>query len=397
MTNVQVLIAIVLLQQGFFGLLWLGAAWLRLARRPALHWSATTLLLAGGMALLIERDALGPWAGRALPYVVNVLAFAIARRGVQWFARLRVTDAEHAGVVALTAAAVAASVAGVVDPAVARVAGTAGMAWSLLRGGAELVRGLRCEFGALAAWTCSVPLWLIAALLALRGASPLWSDHRAGLPLTVDSGVNVALMFAFIALGMMLNAGLCAMVVLRLVRRLQHLSRHDALTGVLNRRGLELALQVEHERLRRYGRPYALVAVDIDSFKRINDTHGHAAGDAVLAGLADTLRGSCREPDRVARTGGEEFCVLLPEADRGAAERAARRLLGEVRARRFDVADGSLRVTVSLGVVVADDRDESLDALWRRVDRALYAAKDGGRDRAVLAADAGSAPRPLAV
>ena len=92
MTSVQILIAIVLLQQGFFGLLWLGAAWLRLARRPALHWGATTLLLAIGMALLVERDALGQWTGRLLPYVLNVLAFAIARRGVQIFARLRVTD-----------------------------------------------------------------------------------------------------------------------------------------------------------------------------------------------------------------------------------------------------------------------------------------------------------------
>lgn len=395
MTSVQILIAIVLLQQGFFGLLWLGAAWLRLARRPALHWGATTLLLAIGMALLVERDTLGEWAGRLLPYVLNVLAFAIARRGVQVFARLRVTDGEHYGVVLLTLGVVSLSAAGVLDPMVVRVVGSSAMAWSLMRGGAEVVRGLYREFGVLAAWTCSTPLWIIAALLALRAASPLWSGHPAGLALTVDTGVNVALMFAFIALGLMLNASLCAMVVLRLVRRLQHLSRHDALTGVLNRRGLEQALALEHGRLRRHGRPFALLAVDVDNFKRINDTHGHAAGDAVLVGLATTLRVGCREIDRVGRTGGEEFCVVLPEADRGAAELAAARLLAAVRDHAFVIPDGTLRVTVSLGVVVAEDRDEPIDLLWRRVDRALYAAKAGGRDRAAVVTTNASAPLPL--
>lgn len=395
MTSVQILIVTVLLQQGFFGVLWLGAAWLRMAPRAALHWSATTMLLGLSMASLAGYEALDPSIGRFLAYALNVIAFTVARRGVQIFARLRVTDAEHLGVVVLSLSTLALAVSSGLDLAATRVIGTAGMVWSLARGGHEVVRGLGREFGRLSAWTCSIPMWSIAGVLALRVAAGYWDGGVAAPSLRLDSGANIAAMFAFIVLGLMLSASLCAMVVLRLVRRLQHLSRHDALTGLLNRRGLEQALQLEHRRLRRHGRPYALVAVDVDNFKRINDTHGHAAGDAVLVGLAAALRASCRDLDRVGRTGGEEFCVVLPEADRRAAEHAAARLLDAVRDRAFDIPEGRLRVTVSLGVVVAEDRDEPMDLLWRRADRALYAAKAGGRDRAAVMTAEASAPLPL--
>jgi len=297
-------------------------------------------------------------------------------------------------VVLLAAGVAALAVAGALPTVWLNFAGSAGMAWSPLRAAGAAVRGLHRKYGAAVAWSCSVPLWILGGLLALRGLTPLWGDGRLSVRLDVPNPFNLGLMFAFVVLGLMLNAGLCSMVVLRLVRRLQHLSQHDALTGVLNRRGLEQALQQEHDRLRRHGRPYALLTVDVDHFKRINDERGHAAGDAVLVGLAATLREGCRALDRVGRTGGEEFALLLPEADLAAAQAAAARLLDAVRASVHGEAGDAPRITVSLGLVLADDPRESLNEVWRRADAALYAAKSGGRDRAVTAPGRGSAAAP---
>lgn len=392
MTPVQILIATLLLQMGFFSLVWFCLAWLRIARQAAMHWGIVTLLLAASMTLIVERAELDPWVGRLLPNALNLLAFALARRGIQVFARCHPSDLEHALVVLLGAGGAALAVAGVGGGALLVFCANAGMAWSLLRSGADAVRGLAREFGPSAAWACSAPLWAVGVLLALRAVMPLWTADHGSRPLDAAGGFNVLLMFVFIAMGLVLNASLGAMVVLRLVRRLQHLSQHDALTGVLNRRGLEAVLRAEHERLRRHGRAFAMVSVDADHFKRVNDQHGHAAGDAVLVGLAETLRRTSRALDHVGRMGGEEFCVVLPEADVPAAQAAAERLLAAVRGQAFATPGGALHVTVSLGIVVASNPEEDLASLWRRVDAALYAAKEAGRDRAVTDLGRVSAP-----
>lgn len=170
------------------------------------------------------------------------------------------------------------------------------------------------------------------------------------------------------------------------LRELRELATRDALTGLLNRRAFDALLAGEVDRARRLGHPLTLVILDLDHFKTINDTHGHAAGDAVLAEAAKVFEAEVRSIDRVARIGGEEFAVLLMEtrADEGFA--VAKRLVDAVRARAVALGAGaSLNFSASAGVAALPGYGESETSLLASADKALYAAKHAGRDRAVLA------------
>jgi two-component system, cell cycle response regulator len=167
----------------------------------------------------------------------------------------------------------------------------------------------------------------------------------------------------------------------RLVAELEHLAVKDELTGLFNYRHFQAQLKSEVQRVARYERPLALIILDVDHFKEINDTLGHAVGDQVLAGIANVLRESVRATDSVYRYGGEEFAMLLPETPGepalGVAERA--RLAVE----KADLAQGR-RVTISAGM--AEYRSpERGEELLRRADAALYVAKRTGRNRVAMA------------
>ncbi len=162
--------------------------------------------------------------------------------------------------------------------------------------------------------------------------------------------------------------------------RLREMATTDSLTGILNRRRfLELAAD-ELERARRYQRDTALIMFDVDHFKQVNDSQGHAAGDQVLRGLTATARETLRGADILGRIGGEEFAVLLPETDLPAASRAAERLRRAAESMELLTDGGPFAVTVSLGVVLLNP-GETLEDLLKRADQALYRAKQGGRNR----------------
>ena len=169
----------------------------------------------------------------------------------------------------------------------------------------------------------------------------------------------------------------------------------DPLTGVPNRQAMARELQRERARALRTGRPCALGLADIDHFKAINDTYGHAAGDRVLAAVADGFAGALRPYDAVYRYGGEEFLFCLPEASVAEAVGVLQRMLEALRTRAIALPGGGegVRVTCSFGVAaIAADCD--LDETIAQADRALYAAKQGGRARVcawppAAAADAG--------
>lgn len=170
------------------------------------------------------------------------------------------------------------------------------------------------------------------------------------------------------------------------MRELRQMATRDALTGLLNRRSFDALLSEEIERARRLGHPLTLVLLDLDHFKGINDTHGHPAGDAVLAAIARLLELEVRTIDRVARIGGEEFAVLLMETTAGEGLVVARRLVTAMRARPVRVSDGvTLAVTVSAGVAGLPTYGEPETGLMAAADKALYSAKRGGRDCAMLA------------
>jgi diguanylate cyclase (GGDEF)-like protein/PAS domain S-box-containing protein len=155
----------------------------------------------------------------------------------------------------------------------------------------------------------------------------------------------------------------------------------DHLTGLANRRALFEACELELQRWRRAPRPLSLMLIDADHFKRINDSFGHATGDAVLRDLAAGLAATFRAMDVVARLGGEEFVVLLPGCDLDAATAVAQRLCERIAARSVDVDGRCVRYTVSVGVATMDADVPDVDALIERADLAMYAAKTGGRNR----------------
>ena len=164
--------------------------------------------------------------------------------------------------------------------------------------------------------------------------------------------------------------------------RLAVASRTAALTGLPNRRGFVEVCATEVERFRRTGRPFSIVLADVDHFKSINDRFGHAAGDEALCVVANAVRASLRAQDRVARWGGEEFILLLPDTPASGALHAAESARQQVAASAVEIAGESRRLTMSLGV--AEHRgDRSLDATIAAADRALYRAKEAGRDRVV--------------
>ena len=174
----------------------------------------------------------------------------------------------------------------------------------------------------------------------------------------------------------------------------------DFLTGLFNRRAFEDAARAELSRWQRGRDPLALLIIDADHFKQVNDTYGHATGDDVLRALARTVQDQVRELDLVARLGGEELVVLLPSTDVVGARAAAERIRQAVERLRVDAPGGKLvRFTVSVGISAASRDAGSVELLLQRADDALYEAKRRGRNRSVVAHaadDEGAPPRKLA-
>ena len=165
------------------------------------------------------------------------------------------------------------------------------------------------------------------------------------------------------------------------------LSIKDALTGVFNRRYMESHLKVLVNQCTAAGRPLSMLVADIDLFKRINDTHGHASGDVVLKEFATRFRRNTRGIDLVCRLGGEEFVVVMPNTEIKSACQIGERLRACVAASPFQLDDGSsVSITASVGVAAVEYSNDTPASLFRRADRALYAAKRAGRNRVVAEA-----------
>jgi len=157
----------------------------------------------------------------------------------------------------------------------------------------------------------------------------------------------------------------------------------DGLTGVHNKRYFAEFLDREIARCLRHGRPLALVMLDIDHFKKINDTHGHLTGDHVLRELAKRLNGRMRREELLARYGGEEFAVVLPETGKPGALEFGEQLRGLVAKDPFEFEGDKMPVTISVGVTVLEGEQVDIDTFIKRADDNLYAAKRGGRNQVI--------------
>ncbi len=213
-------------------------------------------------------------------------------------------------------------------------------------------------------------------VLPLR-AIALLRLHQSGLSLDHDNAWQVPIyVFGFVYL-VVTNLGFVLMCKTRAEAETRLQARTDDLTGLANRRALDEEIARALAGARRTGRPFAIVMVDVDRFKFINDTHGHGVGDATLAAFSTRLAGALREPDRAYRYGGEEFCLLLDDTDLAGARTLAERAREQI----MLPFEGTMRaLTASFGVT-AWQVDDTVDTLFHRADQALYAAKSNGRNR----------------
>jgi diguanylate cyclase len=167
------------------------------------------------------------------------------------------------------------------------------------------------------------------------------------------------------------------------LEQVQKLASHDELTGALNRRSLMAALERERSRAERSGAPFSIAMIDVDHFKRVNDTHGHAAGDEVLRALVATVHKTMRATDMFGRYGGEEFLLILVDAASALVLAAMERIRAAVNARNWSTIAPDLSVTLSAGVA-SYRKGETIEQLLHRADQALYQAKDAGRNTVIM-------------
>jgi diguanylate cyclase (GGDEF)-like protein len=163
-------------------------------------------------------------------------------------------------------------------------------------------------------------------------------------------------------------------------RKLRHMASTDPLTGLFNRWHMIDLAEKELARYQRSQHPIGLLLLDIDHFKSINDSHGHEVGDKVLVAVANTIKADLRSQDLIARWGGEEFLVLLPDTDLEQARASAERIRQALMQKRWSFGDQSVAVTISVGVSEFQE-DDGLQSAINRADRALYSSKDNGRNR----------------
>jgi len=173
---------------------------------------------------------------------------------------------------------------------------------------------------------------------------------------------------------------------------LRELAIRDELTGLYNRREMGRILDMEMERHRRYQHPFALVMIDIDHFKEVNDEYGHQAGDEVLKWLADIFTANLRSTEQTARYGGEEFVIVIPQANARDAYRTTERMRGLIENTPFKFQQDnsglvSIHITISSGIAEVPGDTDTEDGLIKAADDALYEAKRTGRNRTVLYSD----------
>lgn len=368
-------------QQAVLAFGWLaGAALMAESRRAAMHWALYAALSAVSLVLFVVSVKPGIEPLRALANLCIVVSLVVLQRGVWAFFACPRPWRWHAGVLA---AAGTATWFGL-DPANGawRVAIVSGALSALcLSVGWDMQREARARMELRWGAVLSVPLLLGGLVFGLRAGRAMVSPGTIVAEVTADSALNVSAAFSYLVIALVFQLTLVALVVTRGVVELRRASRYDALTGLLNRRAAQEALEDELQRSRRLGEPFSVLMIDADHFKSINDLHGHAVGDRALQHLGTLLSAQMRDIDRVGRWGGEEFIVLLPGTPLAQAQEVAERLRERTQSLPPRWQERAVPLTVSLGVSQWAGPSDELSALMARADAAMYRAKANGRNR----------------
>ena len=373
--------------QGVFCGIWLLGSWVfGDVRRAALHWSAFAgLSTASFLALIVALHQPVPLSAellRALGNVFGLAAMLALHRGVRLFIDAPLPTGAHA--LALVIVLVVSWLGLAPERAALRVSvNSIVMAAIALAIAADLYR-----YGRVVrrrhAWLLALPLVAAAVGFSLRGVRAVWRAESVTSEMVADSTVNVVSAMGYMVIALTFHATLLGLVVGRILTDLRHRSRHDGLTGLLNRRAMEEALFSQMQRSRRTGEPFTVLMLDLDHFKTINDCHGHAAGDRALKHTAAALKAELREVDAVGRFGGEEFLVVMPGATVETALPVAERLRTALISDPPSIDDATLLLSASIGIAQWREPAEEPSRLLMRADAALYNAKVRGRDRVVV-------------
>lgn len=356
-------------------------------RLPTLHWTFFNLFMAVALTVLTIRLKPIPFVGLLPSDIALLMAFVALRRGVQVFFGEKTTDREH-GIFLLLGLSIVGYMRTVVTaPQMAPGALCMLETYVMLRLVLEGRRGLGPQRKTQLGTLFLMPMGLVALAYAMRAITlfltPVSESLAGNLTVEVGNVFVVVIVLTMIPVNMALAMG----VIGKLISAAERMALHDHLTGLPNRRHIESFLQNEVVRMRRTGTLFAVVMADIDKFKLVNDTHGHAVGDEVLKAVANAMKSASRETDLVGRLGGEEFCAILPATDAAGAERAGERFRQAIEKAVIAVSGKRLPVTSSFGVALCTSKTEDWSALLTRADTALYEAKHTGRNRVCMALD----------
>lgn len=366
----------------------IGAWWFREARAASAHWAGYAACSAATFLYLGTHLQALPMAG----VLVGMVGLMLLQHGVWHFTGQTRRFLPHA---AMLAAAALASWIGE-DLAWRRaqaVVHYALMTTLYLWTAFDLYRYARGTLKVRFPILMTVPLLLAGLNSGGRALRIALKPEALATEIASHSSLNVGTALAVVALIAMLHATLMALVVARLIQQLHWRARHDGLTGLLNRRAMQEAIDEQLNRSRRVGDTFAVVMVDMDHFKSINDQHGHAAGDQALKHIAALLQTHVRSVDRVGRFGGEEFIVLLPGVGLAQAAQVAEALRSRLAGQQMPREGEPLALSASFGVAEWKGPSEEPSRLLMRADEALYRAKRAGRNQVQAANDA-TQPEP---
>ncbi len=372
------LLATVVFMHGVSALVWATLALAaRIAPRASLTMAAANACAAAALTLMTQRGA-WPDAWTHWPaHVLNLGSFALLSVAVPGILTSRLPWKPAAAVVAVLSLVMLALPEGADMRWQTRLVSGAGAAMVLLAG-VVAWRHLQGLHGRRTPAPLALPLFLIALLLAVSCASSFVAPGHVH-DLRATEPINLALLWLALLVTLLQNATLAFLVMMRLIRRIERLLARDPLTDALNRGAFDQALAQAHAWFQR-GRGYALVMIDMDRFKQLNDTLGHAAGDAALQWMVNELRPCLREVDRFGRLGGEEFCALLPDTDIAGAALVAERMRALVNATPLRWLEQDWPLSASLGIAEAEPGDASASVVLARADAAMYRAKQQGRN-----------------
>lgn len=363
--------------QAVAAVMWaLGAWWIRETRAAAAHWAGYAACSSAAFLYLGTHLAALP----ALAVLIAMTGLMLLQHGLWHFTGQPRRYAVHAAMLALALLAswIGADLAWRPAQAVVHYTLTATLYLWTAR---DLHRHARDTLGLRFSWLLAVPLVLAGLNAGGRALRTALRPEALATEIAAHSTLNVGTAMVVVALIAMLHATLMALVVARLIQQLHWRARHDGLTGLLNRRAMQEAIDRQLARSRRAGDTFAVVMLDIDHFKSINDRHGHAAGDQALKHTAALLQTAVRDVDRVGRFGGEEFVVLLPGVDLNRAAQTAESLRARLAAGPLQRDGESLALSASFGVAEWDGPSEEPSRLLKRADQALYRAKRAGRNQ----------------